>query len=86
MARYHVSGSKFDSTTETFSTQDKELMKGFDSFKGFTICGISISNIFPEYVDAGFDNTNYTIPCTIQQDEQQMQVWPIEKSFISSEK
>ena len=81
-----MSGSKFDSTNETFSTQDKELVKTFDNFKGFTVNGTLISNIFPEYVDAEFDNTNYTIPCNIQHDNQQMQVWPIEETFISSEK
>ena len=86
MARYHILGSKFDSNNEIFTEQDKELVKAFDNFKGFTVNGTLISNIFPEYTDAVLDNNNYTIPINIRHDEQQVQVWPIEETFISSEK
>ena len=86
MARYHILGSKFDSNNEIFTEQDKELVKAFDNFKGFTVNGTLISNIFPEYTDAVLDINNYTIPINIRHDEQQVQVWPIEETFISGEK
>ena len=86
MARYHVLGSKFDSNNEIFTEEDREAIKAFDNFKGFIVNGTLISNIFPEYTDEILDINNYSIPIDIRNDEQQVQAWPIEKTFISSEK
>ena len=58
MARYHVLGSKFDGNNEIFTEQDREQVKAFDNFKGFTVNETLISNIFPEYTDAVLDNNN----------------------------
>ena len=84
MARYNVLGSKFDGDIENFTEQDKEQIKAFDSFKGFTVNGTSISNIFPEFTDALLDSNNYNIPVNINEDDQQLEVWPVDATFISS--
>ena len=84
MARYHLHGSKFDGNNVIFTEQDKEQVRAFDNFKGFTVNGTLISNIFPEYTDAEFNNNNYAIPVNIHENEQQAEVWPVEKTFISS--
>ena len=82
MARYHLHGSNFEGNSAIFTERDKEQVRSFDNFKGFTINGTLISNIFPEYTDAKTNNSNYAIPVNIHENEQQSEVWPVEKTII----